>query len=164
MRLLTELQRRNVIRMAALYVAAAWLFVQVAGGLIELGVLPATVGPWVIVVLAIGFPIALVASWFFELTPAGIVPDSEVADGRPAIASMGRRTDFVIIAILSAGLLVFAADKWWPRELPELSIAVLPFENMGIDAEQEYFSDGISEEILNLLAQIRELKVIARTS
>jgi len=72
--------------------------------------------------------------------------------------------DFVIIAILSAGLILFAYDKWWPRGPEELSVAVLPFANMSADPEQEYFSDGISEEILNLLAQIQPLKVIARTS
>ena len=70
----------------------------------------------------------------------------------------------VIIAILSAGLILFAYDKWRPQEPADLSIAVLPFENMSSDPEQEYFSDGISEEILNLLAQIQPLKVIARTS
>ena len=74
----TELKRRNVLRMAALYIAAAWLCVEVAGALIDLSVLPGTMGPWVVVLLAIGFPIALIVSWFFDVTPEGVVRDSEV--------------------------------------------------------------------------------------
>jgi len=163
-RLFTELRRRNVLRMAALYVVAAWLVMQVAGVLIDLGALTEQVGPWILGVLAIGFPIALLASWIFEITPEGVSREKDIPEGQSITHVTGRRMDFVIIAILSAGLIIFAYDKWWPREPLELSIAVLPFENMSTDPEQEYFSDGISEEILNLLAQIGPLKVIARTS
>jgi TolB-like protein len=162
--LFTELKRRNVLRMAALYIVAAWLVMQVAEVLIGLGVLPGRAGFWVFVVLAFGFPIALVFSWLFEITPAGVILEKDVPEGQSITHVTGRRMDFVIIAILSAGLLLFAYDKWWPRAPSELSIAVLAFDNMSNDPEQEYFSDGISEEILNLLAQIRPLKVTARTS
>jgi TolB-like protein len=164
MKLFSELKRRNVLRMAVLYVVAAWLVMQVAEVLIGLGALPESTGQWILGLLAIGFPIALIFSWFFEITPEGLSLEKDVAEGQSITRATGRRMDFVIIAILSAGLILFAYDKWWPRGPPELSVAVLPFVNMSADPEQEYFSDGISEELLNLLAQIQGLKVIARTS
>jgi len=163
-RLISELKRRNVLRMAVLYVVAAWLVMQVAEVLIGLGALPEHTGRWVLVVLAVGFPFALVFSWFFEITPEGLSLEKDVPEGQSITHATGRRMDFVIIAILAAGLVLFAYDKWWVGPPPERSIAVLPFANMSEDPGQEYFSDGISEEILNLLAQIQPLKVIARTS
>jgi len=150
--------------MTVLYVVAAWLVMQVAGVLMDLSVLPDQAGPWVLGVLVIGLPIALIFSWFFEITPEGLALEKDVPEGASITHATGRRMDFIVIAILAAGLILFAADKWWPRELPERSIAVLPFENMSADPEQEFFADGISEEILNLLAQIDPLTVIARTS
>lgn len=162
--LIRELKRRNVLRMAALYIVIAWVIVQVADALIGLASLPAWSGQVVLVLLALGFPIALIFSWFFEITPEGLALEKEVPAGQSITNVIGRRMDIVIIAILSAGLLLFAYDKWWPREPLEPSIAVLAFENMSADPEQEYFADGISEEILNLLAQIESLKVIARHS
>jgi len=164
MRVFSELKRRNVLRMAVLYVVAAWLVMQVAEVLIGLGAFPEHTGRWVLVALAIGFPVALIFSWFFEITPEGLSLEKDVPQGQSITQATGRRMDFVIIAILSAGLILFAYDKWWPRGPEQLSIAVLPFANMSTDPEQDYFSDGISEEILNLLAQIQPLKVIARTS
>jgi TolB-like protein/Flp pilus assembly protein TadD len=143
---------------------AAWLVMQVAEVLIGLGVLPESIGLWVTIVLAIGFPIALVVSWFYELTPEGLALDTDGSASESVTPFGGRRMDFVIIAILSAAVLLFAYDKWWIGPPPERSVAVLPFENMSPDPDQEFFSDGISEEILNLLAQIESLKVIARHS
>lgn len=163
-RLISELRRRNVFRMAVLYVVAAWLIMQVAEVVIGLAHLPDWTGPALLAVLAIGFPIALVFSWFYELTPEGLVPEKDVPEGASITPVTGRRTDFIVIAILAAGLILFAGDKWWPTGPMELSVAVMPFENMSADPGQEYLADGISEEILNLLAQIRPLKVIARTS
>ena len=164
MGLVSELRRRNVLRMAVLYVVAAWLIMQVAGVFMDLGVLPVAIGPWVLVILVIGFPIALVFSWLFEITPEGLALEKDVPEGASITHITGRRMDFIVIAVLSAGLILFAGDKWWPRDPLELSIAVLPFDNMSADPEQEYFSDGISDEILNRLAQIESLKVIARHS
>ena len=164
MRLFSELKRRNVLRMAVLYVVAAWLVMQVAGVLIDLGALPEWAGPWVLAALAIGLPIALAVSWFYEITPEGLALEKDISPADVAAHAGSRRMDFVIIAMLSAAVILFAYDKWWPEGPMDNSIAVLPFENLSGDPEQEYFSDGISEEILNLLAQIRPLKVIARTS
>jgi TolB-like protein len=163
-RLISELKRRNVFRMAVLYVISAWLVMQVAEVIIGLAGLPDWSGKVVLAVLAIGFPIALLFSWFFEITPEGLAREKDVPEGQSITHVTGRRMDFIVIAVLSAGLILFAGDKWWPRDPLELSIAVLPFDNMSADPEQEYFSDGISEEILNLLAQIESLKVIARHS
>jgi TolB-like protein len=162
--LFTELRRRNVLRMAVLYAAAAWFIMQLAEVVFGLIGLPEQFGRVLLIVLAIGFPIALIISWFYELTPEGVALDQDVQATASVTSFGGRRTDFVIIAILSAGLFLFAYDKWWETGPEDLSIAVLAFENMSDDPSQEYFSDGISEEILNLLAGIEQLKVLARTS
>jgi len=150
--------------MAALYVVAAWLIMQVAGVLMDLADLPEWVGPVVLTLLAIGFPIALILSWIYELTPEGVNLEKDTVEAESSARVSGRRIDFVVIALLVAGLMLFAWDKWWTGPPPRKSIAVLAFENMSGDAEQQYFSDGISEEILNALAQLRELQVTARTS
>jgi len=159
-----ELRRRNVFRMAVLYVVAAWLIMQVAEVIIGLANLPDWIGPTLLGLLAIGFPIALIFSWFYELTPEGVSLEKDVAVAESITHVTGRRMDFIVISLLCAGLILFAYDKWWIGPPPEKSIAVLAFENMSADPEQEYFSDGISEELLNLLAQIPGLTVISRSS
>ena len=164
MRLISELRRRNVLRMAVLYVVAAWLIMQVAGVLIDLGSLPEWTGPIILPLLAVGFPIALIFSWFYEITPEGISLEKDKEPGESITNVTGRRLDFLVISLLCAAVILFAYDKWWIGPPPELSIAVLPFENMSADSDQEYFSDGISEELLNVLAHVPGLRVAARTS
>jgi TolB-like protein len=165
MRLLTELKRRNVFRMAALYIVAAWLIMQVAEVLIALGNLPDWVGPAILAVLAIGFPIALVFSWVFEITSEGIALEKNVERGASITHVTGRRMDFVVIALLSAALLVFAWDKWGMPDPPARSIAVLPFENQSPTNEDvEFLATGIQDGLLTRLSQIGSLKVISRTS
>jgi TolB-like protein/Tfp pilus assembly protein PilF len=159
-----ELRRRNVLRMAVLYAVAAWLIVQVAGVLSDLAKLPDWIGTTTLWLLAVGFPIALIFSWFYEITPEGISLEKDVDPDVSITQFTGRRLDFIVISLLCAAVILFAYDKWWMQGPLESSIAVLPFENMSSDSEQEYFSDGISEELLNLLAQIPELRVISRTS
>ena len=164
MGLISELRRRNVFRMAVLYMVAAWLIMQVADVLKDPASLPDWVGPTILGLLAVGFPIALILSWFYELTPAGISLEKHV-DREESITHMtGRRLDFIVISLLLAAVILFAYDKWWMGGPPEKSIAVLAFENMSGDPGQEYFSDGISEEILNSLARVKDLKVAGRTS
>jgi adenylate cyclase len=148
--------------MAALYVVAAWLIMQVAEVIIGLANLPEWIGPIILALLAIGFPIALVVSWFYELTPEGVSAD-QGADAPIRYGPTGRM-NVIIIALLSAGILLFAWDKWWTDLPEERSIAVLPFVNMSSDPEQDYFSDGISEELLNLLARVHQLRVVSRSS
>ena len=160
----SELKRRNVLRMAVLYVVAAWLIMQVAEVLMGLANLPDWIGPAILALLAVGLPIALILSWFYELTPEGISLDEDVDRAEAMTQVAGRRVDFIIIAMLGAAVILFAWDKWWPSGAVEQSIAVLAFENMSDDPNQQYFSDGISEELLNALAAFPELSVTSRTS
>jgi TolB-like protein len=163
MGLIAELRRRNVLRMAVLYLGTAWLVMQVTDVLEGPLSLPEWTGGAVLAVLAVGFPIALVLSWFYEVTPEGVTLDDDVrsvAAAKPA----GRRADFIVIAVLAAAVLMFAYDKWWIPEPTAQSIAVLPFDNMSGDPEQEYFSDGLSDTLIHVLAQVSGLRVTAKTS
>jgi adenylate cyclase len=164
MGLVAELRRRNVVRMAVLYVVAAWLIMQVAEVLIALAKLPDLIGPTTLILLAVGFPIAVIVSWFYEITPDGIRLEKDVDPGEPIMHVTGRRLDFLVISLLCAAVIIFAYDKWWIGPPPEKSIAVLAFENMSADPEQEYFSDGLADTVLHMLAQVRDLRVAARTS
>jgi TolB-like protein/lipoprotein NlpI len=165
MGLISEIKRRNVFRMAALYVVAAWLIIQVASELIDLAHLPDWVGPTVLALLVIGFPVALVLSWFYEITPQGISLDD---DGQGADDSSttfgGRRVDFVVIALLTAALLMFAYDKWWGRELSVGSLAVLPVVSLSTNQEIGYLADALTEGLIGELGRIDGLSVISRTS
>jgi TolB-like protein len=154
--------------MAALYVVAAWLVMQVGEVVIGLASLPDWVGKALLAILAIGFPIALILAWVYEVTPEGLKPESEVDRSKSVTTITGRRMDFIIIAVLTAALLVFAYDKWWQPETeagpPAKSVAVLPFVNVTADEDKEYLSDGIAEELIGLLAAIPELTVMSRSS
>ena len=164
MDLVSELKRRNVFRMAALYLVAIWLLMQIAEVVLTLASLPEWVGQVILGLFILGFPIALVLSWFFELTPEGIVFENDGEPGASFAHVTGRRLDFIIISILCAAVMLFAFDKWWPQGPIAQSIVVLPFENTSADPGQEYFSDGVTEELQNLLAKIPELRVISRSS
>ncbi len=164
MGLVSELRRRNVLRMAVLYVVAAWVIMQVVEVMMSVVGLPAWAGRTIFAVLAVGFPIALIFSWFYEITPEGISLEKDV-DPEPSITHVtGRRLDFIFISLLCAAVILFAYDKWWMHGPPEKSIAVLAFENMSGDPDQEYFSDGIAEELLNRLSKYPQLTVISRSS
>jgi TolB-like protein len=165
MRLVSELKRRNVFRMAVLYVVTAWLVMQVAEVLVGLGNLPAWIGPTVLGILAIGFPIAMLLSWFYEITPEGISLEKHVEPGASITHITGRRIDFIVIAVLCAALVVFTHDRWWPAGPSARSIAVLPFENQSPDNESVGFlATGIQDGLLTRLSKSDTLKVISRTS
>ena len=186
-----ELKRRNVIRMAGLYLVGAWLVTQVAGTLLPVFEAPAWVMKTLVGLLAVGFVPALIFAWVFELTPEGIKRDAEVKPEESIAPQTARRMDRTIIVVLVVALAYFGFDKYAlaPRreaaavaaatqvkaaktepaapvaaEVSPKSVAVLPFVNMSGDPKNEFFSDGITEEILNALAQIADLKVAARTS
>lgn len=166
MRLISELRRRNVLRMAALYLLSAWLIMQVAEVVITLGRLPAWLGPVVLAVLIIGFPIALVVSWFYELTPEGLSLEKDVTPDESITHITGRRMDFIVIAMLLAVLIIFAYDKWGTAEPPELSLAVLPFEIVGDagDGRSDLLALGIQDDLITRLSKVAALKVISRKS
>ncbi len=112
MGLISELRRRNVLRMAVLYARAAWLIMQVAEVMMSLVGLPAWAGRATFAVLAVGFPIALIFSWFYEITPEGISLEKDVDPAESITHVTGRRLDFIVISLLCATVILFAYDKW----------------------------------------------------
>ena len=182
MSLFQELKRRNVFRVGIVYLGASWLLLQVTDLLVPILNLPETAKKLVFLLLLIGFIPALILAWAFELTPEGIKREKEVDRNQSITSRTGRKLDFAIIAILVIALGYFAWDKFAEKGSEkgsdpfshdpfsadpfsaEKSIAVLPFANMSSDPEQEYFSDGLAEELLNRLAQRDDLRVAARTS
>jgi TolB-like protein/thioredoxin-like negative regulator of GroEL len=186
MSLFSELKRRNVIRVAFAYFAAAWLITEVAGTVLpafgygdaELRV--------IIILLAIAIVPTLVFSWIFEITPEGVKREVDVDREQSITRFTGKKIDRAIMILLAFGVVYFAFDKFVldpvedaqiaevaheegrsaviTESFGERSIAVLPFVNLSDDPEQEYFSDGIAEELLNQLAKIPQLRVISRSS
>jgi len=179
MSILAELKRRNVIRVLIAYLAAAWFLIQIADTVVPAYGLPESVVGILITLLAIGLIPAVIASWAFELTPDGLKRDADAADDS---STGGKVLDRIIMVVLALAVGFFAFDKFIldPARDTELeervradtrvesygdrTIAVLPFVNMSADPEQVYFSDGVAEEILNLLAKLKELRVISRSS
>lgn len=173
MGLVSELRRRNVLRMAALYAVAAWLIMQVAEAVMTLAVLPEWSGQVVLILLAIGFPIALVFSWFYELTQEGISLEKDVQPGDSITQVTGRRIDFIAISLLSAAVILFAWHTWWPSTQADRSfapgeaiesIAVLPLQNLSNDPAQKYFVEGMQDALITRLSRMTELRVISKTS
>jgi TolB-like protein len=179
--LFSELKRRNVIRVGLAYIIAAWLLLQVADVVLNNIVAPDWVFQAILLVVVLGFALALIFAWAYELTPEGLKKEKDVDRSESITHVTGRKLDFAIIGVLVLALGYFAYDKFavsdsddaasvaqsdeiTETDIPELSIAVLPFVNMSSDPEQEFFSDGISEELLNMLAKFPGLRVAARTS
>ena len=169
----SELKRRNVIRAVILYVGAVWALAQ---GISQLG--PSVGAPdwltrWFLVAAGIGFPFWIAFAWFYEFTPEGLKRESEIDPAESITRHTGRKLDFAIIGVLAVAVVLLLTDRFVLRHgvnettavpIAENSIAVLPFVNMSEDKANEYFSDGISEELLNSLSKIPQLKVAARTS
>lgn len=179
MSLFAELKRRNVFRVALLYAVASWLILQVADVGISLLGLPAITGRLVFLLLAVGLPLVLVFSWVYEITPEGLKKEKDINRSQSVTQQTARKLDTAVIVLLVIAIGLLAANRFLPgmsadpsasqtvagaTASPAKSIAVLPFVNMSADEENEYFSDGLSEELLNLLAKIPELHVAARTS
>jgi len=187
--LFNELKRRNVFKVGVAYVVISWLVAQVLQLVFESFGTPDWVMKTVLVLLATGLPFVLFFAWAFEITPEGIKRESEVDRSKSITTQTGRKLNNAIVVVLVLALGYFAVDKFVlspvrdaalveaarqeiqqqeaeaPAEVqPDKSIAVLPFVNMSGDEENEYFSDGLTEELLNALSRVKELKVTGRTS
>jgi len=169
--ILTELKRRNVYRAAVAYGVVAWFLTQLTTQVFPFFEVPSYAVRFVVIALAVGFPIAMLLAWVYEFTPEGVVrtEDLQPAQARSAQRVTGRILDFIIIGalLLVIAMLVVGRLPFYRQtgELtPQKSIAVLPFENLSGDPDNAYFADGIQEEILTRLAGIAELKVISRSS
>jgi TolB-like protein/Tfp pilus assembly protein PilF len=191
--LIDELKRRNVFKAGAAYLALGWVVTQVTSTVAPVLHLPDWISPVVIWIGVIGFPFVILFSWIYELTPEGLKREREVDRSSSITHITSRRLDYIIIGLLVLAIGLFVFDRFSPRKAEPVvasgeattpavkaafpssaagapaaandsSIAVLPFVDMSQTRDQEYFSDGLSEELLNLLAQVPQIRVIARTS
>jgi TolB-like protein len=186
---LEQLKRRNVVRVAILYVVVCYLTLEPFGVLVHVLALPEWIGRTVVLLMVIGFPAALIFAWVYEITPEGLKPTIEVEPSRSIRKQTGQRLNRAIIVTLSLALAYFVVDKFWLSKritterpaatvttaapaspapaapaISERSVAVLPFVDMSEKKDQEYFSDGLSEELIDMLTKIPDLRVPARTS
>jgi TolB-like protein/cytochrome c-type biogenesis protein CcmH/NrfG len=183
-----ELKRRNVFKVGLAYAVGAWLLLQLTEVLSELLSLPPTIGPVVVSVVAIGFPIVLFFAWAFELTPEGVKREAEVDRTQSIAPQTGRKLNHAIVVMLSLAVVYLLYDKFSgnrtelpataqtaavteadamaapPPEIDRKSIAVLPFDNRSRDIDDEFFVEGVHDDLLTNLARIGDLKVISRTS
>lgn len=191
MSFIQELKRRNVFRVGIAYTLAAWILLQIVDFATQVIEAPGWILQFSTLIAVLGLPIALIFSWVFEMTPEGIKRESEIDRSYSVTAHTSRKLGHLIVVFLALAVIFLLADKFFLDQRPapvseqqadqtliprppaikaeatavaEQSIAVLPFVNMSSDPDQEYFSDGISEEILNVLTHIPNLKVAARTS
>lgn len=181
---LSELKRRNVLRAGALYIAAVWAFGQGLSQFSPALGLPDRATRWFLLAAAIGFPFWLTLAWFYEVTPTGLKRESDIAPSESIAHPTGRKLDFWIIGILAVAVVLLVTNQFvvhWdatgragfadasplaakPVKISQKSIAVLPFANLGGDKDQQYFSDGLSEDFITALSQVAGLKVIGRNS
>jgi TolB-like protein/Tfp pilus assembly protein PilF len=172
----SELKRRNVYKVAVAYAVVAWLLIQAASILFPTFEAPPWVMKALVAVIVLGFPVALILSWAFEITPEGIKLESEIAPNEAITHTTGRKIVGItaVLAVIAAGMFVFqfvrSKSTVTPRQSeaatapPSKSIAVLPFDNLSDDKSNAYFTEGVQDEILTRLAKVVDLKVIARTS
>jgi adenylate cyclase len=182
---LEQLKRRNVVRVGILYLAVCWLILEPVHVIFHMLEVPVWANRLVVILMAVGLPAALAFAWVFELTPEGLKPASEEPQHRSLRLKAGQRLNRAIVVVMALALSYLLFDKFWlsrhfaperlitatPRAagvsapaIPEKSVAVLPFLDMSEKKDQEYFSDGLSEELIDLLTKIPQLRVPARTS
>lgn len=182
--LFSELKRRNVFRVAGAYAVVGWILAQIATTLEESLELPAWFDASIVALLLLGLPIALIFAWAFELTPEGVVKTEAVPEGESITTDTGRKLDYAIVAgLVALGLMlgwqqigyrpasytenadaIAESSRAEAQEHHVTSMAVLPFADLSPDGDQEYFSDGIAEEILNVLVGVDGLNMVSRTS
>ncbi len=174
-----ELKRRNVIRVGALYLVAAWLLLQLTDVLSSLLPVPEWTGSLVFLLLAVGFFPVMLFAWVYEMTPEGLKREADIDRSKSITSSTGHKINTVIIVLLVLAIGGLVADRLIPEAsvvtqvaetepevsvIDDTSIAVLPFADMSADKDQQYFTDGLSEELLNLLVRVDGLRVASRTS
>jgi adenylate cyclase len=162
-----ELQRRNVYKVAIAYGVVGWLLIQIATQLFPVFELPNWGARMVVIIVLLGFPVALVLAWAYELTPEGLQRTDEVQPQGSITRRTGRKLDFVIIGVLLTVIAVMAFRYYragTQNDAAQKSIAILPFIDLSATKEQDYFSDGITEQIINSLAHVHGLLVVARTT
>jgi TolB-like protein/Tfp pilus assembly protein PilF len=174
-----ELQRRNVYRVGAMYAVAGWLLVQVVTQVFPIFDVSALVQRIIVLAIVAGFPVALVLSWIYELTPQGLVRTDDVVPDASITRHTGQQLNRAIIGFLLLAVLMLLARQFWPHTAPvaaeagsaapvvaanDKSIAVLPFANLSRDPDNAFFADGMQDEILTKLFKIGALRVISRTS
>ena len=187
-RFLEQLKHRNVIRVGILYLVVCWLILDPVHVLFHMLEVPLWANRLVVILMAVGFPAVLLFAWVYEITPEGLKPTAEVEPHRSIRNLTGQRLNRAIVVVMAMALAYFAADKFWlskratteqaatpaasvaPATTPaataisDKSVAVLPFVDMSEKKDQEYFSDGLSEELIDMLTKIQDLRVPARTS
>lgn len=180
-KILAELKRRNVFKVATIYVVASWLILQVATVVFPVFEIPNWASRLVVILLALGFPLALVAAWAVDLTPEGIKWESEV--GEKHVHTHAWDWILAVLLVVAIGLMVLSQVDTWQNSATSVadkdtpagtvpapvvasldSIAVLPFDNLGADPNDSYIGDGLAEELLGVLGRVEELKVASRTS
>ena len=171
--LFAELKRRNIFRVAGVYAVVGWLIMQVISVMTPALNLPDWVDSFFAILLIAGFPVAVLLAWAFELTPDGMKPTKAVSPDASITSKTGRKLDYSIVVGLAlvGGLMAIQTFRPEPSQavvsstqITDTSIAVLPFVDLSSDNSQEYFGDGIAEELLNVLAKIKEMQVAGRTS
>ncbi len=174
-----QLKKRNVLKVGGTYLVASWLLLQVADVIINNIGAPEWVFKALMTAIGLGLPLVLIFSWVFEMTPEGLMREKDVEPSRSITRQTGRKLNYLLAGLLAIAVVYLVTDKLiiQPGEeevmakpersdagLDTQSIAVLPFVNMSSDPEQEFFSDGITEELLNMLAKIPDFRVAGRTS
>jgi adenylate cyclase len=177
--LFAELKRRNVIRVAVLYLVSSWVLLQLTDVLASLLNAPDSAGSIVVLLLIIGFIPVVIFAWVYEMTPEGLKRETDIDRSQSQTPETGKKINTVIVVLLVIAIGGLIADRLVPESsvdvdvvladsaeapIDALSIAVLPFADLSPGGDQEYFSDGIAEEILNVLVRIEDLKVASRTT
>ncbi|NIV18216.1 MAG: tetratricopeptide repeat protein [Woeseiaceae bacterium] len=166
----SELQRRNVVRVGVAYAVVGWLLIQIADVILPTFDAPRWMMQILISVVILGFPVAAVLAWIYELTPMGVKRSDDVLRQTSIRWLTGRRLDGAIISLLVVAVVFLVYENYVSKGIEKLntanpvSVAVLAFENHGKDAADEYFADGLADELLGVLGRIRELKVASRTA
>ena len=165
-KLFQELKRRNVFRVAIAYLAVAWLALQLADIVLDNVTAPQWVMQVLMLFIIIGFPVAMIFAWAFEMTPEGIKREHEVDRSASITGQTGKKLNFIVIGVLGVAVTFLLFDKFGAEDEPvtDKSVAVLPFVAMSRGPDDEYFADGLTEEILNSLTALPDLLVTARTS